>query len=137
VAEVGGSHVADVEYGKPAAAQNEEACAWLNDARDDGVWCDATVQEMREVEHSYSSEETALIARGMALLGTFATGNGKARPMRRSKTVELADTKHDEKSGLLIGHVEAEVRTLPEQVVAYLMHFDSNNFLSVYLESCG
>jgi len=92
--------------------------AWLNDARDDGAWREATVQQMREGEHSYTPEETALIARGMALLGTFATGKGKARPMRRCKTVELAETKHDEKSGLLIGHVEAEVRTSPEQVVA-------------------
>jgi hypothetical protein len=91
------------------------------------VWRDATVQEMREGEHSYSPEETALIARGTALLDTFATGKGKARPMRRSKTVELAETKHDEKSGLLIGHVEAMVHTSPEQVVAYLMHFGSKH----------
>ena len=60
----------------------------------------------------------------MALLGTFDAGKGKARSIRRSKTVELAETKHDERSGLLIGHVEAEVRASPEQVVAYLMHFD-------------
>ena len=50
--------------------------------------------------------------------------------MRRSKTVELAETKHDEKSGLLIGHVEAEVRACPEQVVAFLMHFGSKFFRS-------
>jgi hypothetical protein len=125
VAEVGGSDAADGDSGTPAAAQNEDARAWLNDARDDGAWRDATVHEMREGEHSYTPEETALIARGMALLGTFATGKGKVRSMRRSKTVELAETKHDEKSGLLIGHVEAEVRTSPEQVVAYLMHIDS------------
>jgi hypothetical protein len=130
VAEVGGSDVADGDYGNPAAAQDEEAHAWLTDARDDGAWRAAVVQEMREVEHSYSPEETALIAKGMALLGTFATGKGKARPMRRCKTVELAETKHDEKSGLLIGHVEAEVRTSPEQVVAFLMHFGSKFFRS-------
>jgi hypothetical protein len=125
VAEVGGPDVADVESGTPAAAQNEEARAWLNDAEDDGAWRLATVQEMREGYHSYTREETALIARGMALLGAFGDGKGKARSMRRCKTVELAETKHDEKSGLLIGHVEAEMRTSPEQVVAFLMHFDS------------
>jgi hypothetical protein len=125
-AEVGVSNVADGNSGTPAASRDENLQVWLNDARDDGVWRDATVQEMREGEHSYSPEETALIARATALLGTFATGKGKARPMRRSKTVELAETKHDEKSGLLIGHVEAVVRTSPEQVVAFLMHFGSN-----------
>jgi hypothetical protein len=124
-AEVGVSNVADGNSGTPAASRDGNLQAWLNDLRDDGAWRDATVQEMREGEHSYSPEETALIARGTALLGTFATGKGKARPMRRSKTVELAETKHDGKSGLLIGHVEAEVRTSPEQVVAFLMHFGS------------
>jgi hypothetical protein len=123
--EVGVSDVADGNSGTPAASRDEKLQAWLNDARDDGAWRDATVQEMREGEHSYSPAETALIARGTALLGTFTTGKGKARPMRRSKTVELAETKHDEKSGLLIGHVKAEVRTSPEHAMAYLMHFDS------------
>ena len=125
VAEVGGTNVADGDSGTPAAAQNDDVHAWLNDARDDGAWREATVREMCEGEHSYNPEETALIAKVMALLGTFATGEGKARPMRRSKTVELAETKHDERSGLLIGHVEAEVCTSPEQVVAFLMHFGS------------
>jgi hypothetical protein len=129
-AQVGGSDVADGDSGTPAATQNEEARAWHNDAQDDGAWRAATVQQMREGEHSYTPEETALIARGMALLGTFGAGKGKARSMRCSKTVELAETKHDEKSGLLIGHVEAEVRTSPEQVVAFLMHFGSKFFRS-------
>jgi hypothetical protein len=130
LAEGGGSNVADGDSGTPAAALHEEARASLNDARDDGAWRAATVREMREGEHSYTPEETAMIATGMALLGTFGAGNGKARSMRRSKTVELAETKHDEKSGLLIGHVEAEVRTSPEQVVAFLMHFYSACFRS-------
>ena len=111
-AEFGMSDVADGNSGTPAASRNENLQAWLNDTRDDGAWRDVTVQEMLEGEQSYSPEETALIASGTALLGTFATGKGKARPMRRSKTVELAETKHDEKSGLLIGHVEAAVREI-------------------------
>jgi hypothetical protein len=126
-AEVGVSDVADGNVGRPTASRDEKLQVWLNDARDDGAWRDATVLEMREGEHSYSPEETALIARGTALLGTFATGKGKARPMRHSKTVELAETKHDETSGLLIGHVEAEVRTSAEQAIAYLMHDSKHN----------
>jgi hypothetical protein len=54
--------VADGNSGTPAASRDENLQVWLNDARDDGVWRDATVQEMREGEHSYSPEETALIA---------------------------------------------------------------------------
>ena len=82
---------------EPASSQNETQLAWLNDARDDGAWRVVTVHEMREGGHSCSPEEAVLIARGMALLGTFGAMKGKARSMRRSKTVELAETKHDEK----------------------------------------
>ena len=101
-AEVGVSDVADGDSGTPAGSRDEKFQVWLNDAQDDGAWREATVQQMREGEHSYTSDETVLIATGMALLGTFGARKGKARSMRRSKTVELAETKHDEKSGLLI-----------------------------------
>jgi hypothetical protein len=87
-AEVGVSDVGDGNSGTPAASR-ENLRVWLNDAQDDGAWRDATVQQMREGEHSYSPEETALIVRGTALLGTFATGKGKARPMRRLRRSSL------------------------------------------------
>jgi hypothetical protein len=125
LAEVGGSDEADGDSGTRAAAQNEEARAWLNDVEDDFAWRNAMVKEVREGEHSYTAEEIAWIAKGVALLGTFATGKGKVRSLRRSKTVKIAETKHDAKGGLLIGHVETEIRTSPEQIIAYLMHFGS------------
>ena len=55
-AEVGVSDVADGNSGTPAASRDENLQVWLNDARDDGAWRDATVQAMREGEHSYSPE---------------------------------------------------------------------------------
>ena len=93
-AEIEVSDVADGNFGAPAASRDENLQVWLNDTQDDSAWRDATVQEMCEGEYSYSPEETALIARGMALLGTFATGKGKARRpsslRRRSTTVCLS-----------------------------------------------
>ena len=79
---------------------------------------EAMVQEIREGEPLYTADETALIAKGMAVLGTFATGQGKVRSLKRSKTVNIAETKHDAKSGLLTGRIEADIRTSPEQVIA-------------------
>jgi hypothetical protein len=113
--------------------------AWLNDAEDDAAWRDAMVQEMREGEHLYTEGEIAMIANGMALLDTFATGKGRARSLRRSKTVLIAETKLDKESGLVFGHVEAEVRTMPEFLVAYLMHFDSKyqaSYLNPEVDVC-
>jgi hypothetical protein len=49
------------------------------------------------------------------------------RPLELSKTVLSAWTKLDSNSGLLIGQVEAMIRTSPEQIIAYLMHFDSSS----------
>ncbi len=51
-AEVGGSDMADGNSGAPAASRDENLQAWLNDTQDDGAWRDATVEAMREGEHS-------------------------------------------------------------------------------------
>jgi hypothetical protein len=105
--------------------------AWLNDVEDDGSWREAMVTEMREREHSYTAEEIVLIAEGSALLGTFAASQGKARLLRHSKTIEVAHSKFDPKTRLLIGQVEALVPgASADQLVAYMMHFGSKHNLS-------
>ncbi len=98
--------------------------AWLNDAEDDCAWRDALVDEIRQGGHSYSEAETALIAKGAAQLDAFGTSKGKARSLKHSKTVDVAQLIHDKKTGRLVGNVECRIRALPEEIVAYLMHFE-------------
>ncbi len=100
--------------------------AWLNDVEVDCSWRDAMVGEMRQGVHLYTDEQAASIAKGMSLLGVFASATGKAQSLRRSKTILIAEAKLDGKSGVVVGHVEAEIRGSAEQIVAYLMHFGSN-----------
>jgi hypothetical protein len=103
-----------------------KAQAWLNDVEDDRQWRDAMVETMRQGVHACSEEESALIAQGAAQLDVVVKGRGKVRPLKLSKTAKVAQTRHDTKSGRLIGEVECYAHgTSPEQIVAYLMHFDS------------
>ncbi len=78
-----------------ASDQNVDAMrlqAWLNDAHDDCLWRAAMVEKIREDVQPYTAEEIAMIARGMALLGTRTAGGGKVRSTRHYETVEVADT---------------------------------------------
>jgi hypothetical protein len=104
--------------------------AWLNDVEDDSAWRDAMVAEMRNSDHVYTEEETALIAIGMAQLDAFASRTGKALSPRHCTTVEMAEAKLDEASDVVFGHVEANVRASLEHIVAYLMHFDGKHLES-------
>jgi hypothetical protein len=101
------------------------AARWKADFQQDSEWREAMVLKMRQGTQVYSAEETVLIAKGLALLDNVAAGTGKVRSLKHAKTVALAWTQHDTKSGLLIGHVEATIRASPEQIIAYQMHYDS------------
>ena len=107
------------------------AAAWTADVSQDFAWRQAMVLKMQQVqgEQVYTEEETALLAKGLELFDSFAAARGKARSLKNAKTVVHARTKHDEKSGLLIGEAQALIRASPEQIVAYQMHFDSKHRL--------
>jgi hypothetical protein len=99
--------------------------AWLNDVESDTTWRGALVDEMRHGAELYTGDEVALLAQGAAQLDAFADGKGRARSFKRSKTVMVAETKFDKRSGILVGHVGLVVQGSPEEIVAFLMHFDS------------
>ena len=104
--------------------------AWMADCQHDRAWREAMVQKMLQGGHVISAEETALIAKGLALFDDFGAARGKVRSLKQSKTIVYARTKQDKRSGLLIGQAEAVIRTSPEQIIAYLMHYDSKHRLS-------
>ncbi len=98
----------------------------MADVKQDYAWRQSMVLKMQQGGHVYTEEETALIAKGFTLLDA-----GKGRSLRHSKTVS-SWTKHDECSGLLLGAVECHVYgASPEEIVAHLMHCDSEVVLEV------
>jgi hypothetical protein len=105
----------------------------LADFVHDGARRDAMVDEMRKGGLSYSAEEVALIAEATELLSGLATGVGKARPISsHAKTVEVAQTKYDKRSGMVLGEVKLLVPASPEQIIAFLMQIDSKFYQSKF-----
>jgi hypothetical protein len=102
----------------------------LADFAHDGAWRDEMVHEMRKGGQSYSEEEARHFAEATDMLDILAQGNGKVVPMKHAKTVQVARTKYDKRTHRLVGEVQLLVPTSPEQVVAFLMNFDSKFHLS-------
>jgi hypothetical protein len=109
--------------------------AWLNNVSDDGAWRETMVHQIRHGGHVYSEEESALIAHGLAELNALSEteggeSDGKGRALKHV-TFKVARMTRDKKSRLLIGYMEGAVEASPEDIVAFLMHFDSNFNLSM------
>jgi hypothetical protein len=103
----------------------------VSDADHDRVWRQAMVKEMTAgSEQMYSADETGAIAEGLSLFAAVRTGEGKTRAAKHKSTVDWARTKHHEHSGLMIGEAQAMVRGFCQDIVAYLVHFDSRHFAS-------
>jgi hypothetical protein len=103
----------------------------LADFVHDGAWRDAMVAEMRKGGQSYSADEAGLIAQVTELLNSLTKGAGKARPIKsHAKTVEVAQTKYDKSSGMVVGEVKLLVPASPEEIIAFLMHLDSKFYQS-------
>jgi hypothetical protein len=52
------------------------------------------------------------------------------RLMKRAKTVEVAQTRHDKRSDVLQGEVKLLVPASPEEIIAFLMQIDSKFYMS-------
>jgi hypothetical protein len=91
----------------------------------DRAWREAMVNQMRNGGQSYSEEEAGLIAKATDMLDNVAKITRKGRPVKHAKTVQLAQTKYDKRKRQLVGHVKLFAPASPEDVVAFLMHFDS------------
>ncbi len=96
----------------------------------DGAWRDEMVDEMRKGGQVYSEEEARHFAEVTDMFDILAKGTGKVVSMKHAKTVQLARTKYDKRTDRLVGEVELLVPASPEQVVAFLMHFNSKFYLS-------
>ena len=103
--------------------------SWEADADHDRTCRRAMVEAMTGCEQLYTDNETRALADGMSLFAAVRSGEGKARALKHRSTIDFARTRQDKLSGLLIGEAQALVRgAAPEDIVAFLMHFDSRHF---------
>ena len=105
--------------------------SWEADADTDRTCRRAMVEAMTGCEQLYTDKETRALAEGMPLFAAVRSGEGKARALKHRSTIDFARTRQDKLSGLLIGEAQALVRgAAPEDIVAYLMHFDARHFIN-------
>ena len=103
--------------------------SWEADADNDRTCRRAMVEAMTGCEQLYTDDETRALGEGMSLFAAVRSGEGKARALKHRSTIDFARTRQDKLSGLLIGEAQALVRgAAPEDIVAFLMHFDSRHF---------
>ena len=88
---------------------------------------------MAKEEQTYTVEEMGLIARCVGLFDAFDLRSAKAKELEGASTMEFAQTKRDQKTGMLVGRSCAVIRgATPEDLVAYAMEYDSRHMLSLF-----
>ena len=105
--------------------------SWLADVAFDTQRRLEWIRRILETEQAYSVVERARIATGMALLGSFEVGRDKAKALKHTTaTLHGARTKHDPRTGHLIGEAQAVVNTSVMDLLAYMMQMDSRHVMS-------
>jgi hypothetical protein len=115
---------------------------------DDGVWEAATAADaawramwmarVRATQQEYTEDEDAVVARGIALLEEFESAIGKKRELKSQSSralrralssvhvlQERERTKYDRATGRLLGEVQVVIRGEALEIVAFIMHYDS------------
>jgi hypothetical protein len=79
----------------------------------------------------YDLLEGALIAKGDAMFAVFEASSAGAKLSKHSALVMYSETKLDEATGLLYGRAAAMVRATPQEIVAYILNYDSRHSQSI------
>jgi hypothetical protein len=74
--------------------------------------------------------ENGAIEKGLAMFALYNSSSCVAKHLQHSPTVLRSEVKHDEASGLVLGLGEAEYRSTPQQIVSFILNYDSRNILS-------
>jgi hypothetical protein len=83
----------------------------------------AAMNSMSAAAASYTALENQGIDEGMGMFAVFESTATPAQQVKHCASIDRCETKLDEKSGLLLGRSESEVRASPEEIVAYTLNF--------------
>ena len=113
--------------------EGEELSLWdVNTAYDTKHRADRILAIESAQGPSCSAAESELVAEGLGMFAVFETSSTLAAMMKHVATIDRAETKHDQASGLLLGRSEAVIRgATPPQLAAYCLNFDSRYVLSI------
>jgi hypothetical protein len=104
----------------------EKLAVWLADVEHDAKQREDRIAAMDAAAgRVYDMSEAELLAKGADMLAGFEASSAGAKQLKHSATVLYSETKLDAATGLLFGRAAAMVRASPQEIVAYLVNYDS------------
>jgi hypothetical protein len=104
----------------------EKLAVWLADVEHDAKQRKDRIAAMDSAAgRVYNTLEAELLAMGVDMFAVFEASSAGAKQLTHSALIMYSETKLDEATGLLLGRAAAMVRATPQEIVAYLLNFDS------------
>jgi hypothetical protein len=111
--------------------EKDDRATWLSDvAHDEGQRkerIDAMEASACDIGDTFDNDT---VATGLAMFRQFDGSSAIVKHLKHSATITRSETKHDARSGLLLGLVEAEIRATPQEIVAYMLDYDGRHLQS-------
>ena len=112
--------------------EDEHLATWMDDVGHDAERRHARIGELALASGNvYSTMEKELIEKGRALFALFESSSAGVTQLKHSELVLCSETKLDEATRLLLGQAAAMVRATPQEIVAYLLNYDSRHLKSL------
>ena len=115
------------------AVEAEKLVVWLADVEHDAKQRKDRIEAMDLTAGSvYDMSEAELLAKGADMFAAFEASSAGAKQLTHSATLMYSETKLDEATGLLYGRAAAMVRATPQEIIAYLLIYDSRFMQSTF-----
>ena len=106
--------------------QVEAKKSWIEDVTHDTKQRREMIAELGSASGlSYSHTEEALVRKGDAMLAVFEASSAGAKLSKHSALTTCSETRLEEATGLLLGRAVVSIRARPQEIVAYLLNYDS------------
>ena len=105
-----------------------EVAVWLDDVTHDSSQRQNRIAAMVSTrDHVYSTMENEAIEQALAMFPAYESSSAGLKQLAHSATIDRMETKLDKATGLLLGRVEAVVRARPQEILAYMLNYDSRH----------
>jgi hypothetical protein len=106
----------------------EKLVIWLANVNHDGNERADRIAAMESATgRAIDSRENELLEKGSAMFSLFDGNSARVKQLEHSATILYSETKLDEATRLLLGRAAAMVRATPQEIVAYMLNYDSRH----------
>jgi hypothetical protein len=111
--------------------EDEDKKAWIEDVTHDTAQRQDRIIELSLASGlSYTTTESGLLQKGAAIFAVFEASSSGAKQLKHSELIMYSETKLDEATHLLLGRAAAMVRATAQEIVAYMLNYDSRHIQS-------